>query len=88
MTAGKEPKFYYPDNFRWPECPVSALRGRPGFDAIAMAQQIAEARAVGGRAAVWSLVRRDPRLFDAALVVESCRVAEHNARLKVLYPSG
>jgi len=41
---------------------------------------------VGGRGAVWALVKGDARLYDAAAVMEGCRVAEHNARNKALYP--
>lgn len=45
---------------------------------------ISEARTVGGRAAVWALVKRDARLYDAAAVIEQCRASEHSARMEVL----
>jgi len=79
---------YHPDDFEWPECPVSALTrpaAPPAMDPVELASLLSETHAVGGRGAVFSLARRDPRLFDAAAVIERCRVAEHNARVKAEY---
>ena len=57
----------------------------PAMDPVELASLLSEAQAVGGRGAVFNLVRSDPRLFDAAAVIERCRVAEHNARMKAMY---
>jgi hypothetical protein len=77
---------YYPDNFRWPECPVSTLTGphAPGFDPVSIVELIGEARRVGGRGAVFAISKRDARLYDAAAVIEQCRDAERSAAMKAI----
>jgi hypothetical protein len=63
---------------------VSALtHNRGDFDPISLIQILGEARTVGGKGAVWAMVKRDARMFDAAAVIESCRDAAHTARAKV-----
>lgn len=79
---------YYPDNFEWPECPVSAFsvsRDPLSLDPVETVALLTDAYAVGGRGAVWALCRKDARLYDAALVIEHCRVSEKAARMEVLY---
>jgi hypothetical protein len=75
LTEGKNPKPYYPDEFRWHECPVATLtRERDdGFDPIALVQIVTEARSVGGRGGVFAVARRDPRLYTWPLLWSSAR---------------
>ena len=77
---------YYPE-FRWHECPVSVLtvsRDPLSLDPIDTVDRLTEARTVGGRGAVWSMCKRDARLYDAALVIEQCRMMERAARMEEL----
>jgi hypothetical protein len=77
---------YYPDDFRWPECPVSALTHERGhFDPIGLIQIITEARNTGGKGAAFAITKRDARMYDAAAVVEQCRNAEHAAASKAMH---
>ncbi|MEN6535354.1 MAG: hypothetical protein ABFD89_16945, partial [Bryobacteraceae bacterium] len=73
-----------PQNFRWDECPVSALTTPHNFDAVGIVQTITGARSVGGRGAVYAMCKRDARLYDAAMVIEECRAAEHAAAVKAI----
>lgn len=79
-------KEYRPDEFRWHECPISALSApRDGWDPVEVVTLLGEARMLG-RGALYQLCKKDARLWDAAVVIEHCRNAERVARFKAEHP--
>jgi hypothetical protein len=79
--------YYYPDDFRWPECPVSALtapRDALSVDPVEVVRYLGEIRVVGGKAALFRQTRNDARMFDAALVIEAARASEAAARMEAV----